>query len=157
MLRSQQTLSTTSVVVWCLRQTPVYCWTPSLWLKMSLSPTAKTHSCPIHTSPVTDGVIPEQRSVSIHILVAVKGHHRTVHNLTCAPLMQQKLQGSLSAPFKASPPVFGLNVAVQKLKHMVSIRGGQVGLLDKPPPTEKQRYQHRYSYHTSSSGRGQLI
>lgn len=50
--------------------------------------------------------------------------------------MQQKLQGSLSASFKASPPVFGLHAAVQEWKHMVSVRGGQAGLLDKPPHRE---------------------
>lgn len=50
--------------------------------------------------------------------------------------MQQKLQGSLSAPFKASPPVFGLHVAVQEGNTWSRSEEGRLACWTSPPHRE---------------------
>lgn len=48
---------------------------------------------------------------------------------------------SLCPLSKLSPPVFWGSMRLSRNgKHMVPVRGGQAGLLDKPPPTERQRF-----------------
>lgn len=134
---------------------------PFLISNHSLEAPARTHTCLLHTlfsdtqcssSPATCQDSPPPT------LVAVSGHHCTVHNATCAPLMQQKLRGSLSLPLsKLLPPVFGLPAAVQEWKtHGPGQRraGWPVGQPPPPPQRGNGSHLHSYSHRTGSTGRG---